>query len=347
MCVFFIVLISTLIAVHEYGGCTRCSGSRAQKPAAEYSATNDRLNSVTIIKLSKRQAMLKKTSFIICSLFFSFLSISSSLATQITQDDIPDATYIWNLRLNSPFNGYYSNGSFSYPTIKQNVSYSEELPIFSYNDASSPKVTGGFSITPSPTPTVYTELSQGSMDPKAPWFFSSEIQSQLFYYFAVSNPFDKDVIVNFDYKFLLQREFSTPFSSSNMLSAGSIDIYGPGNYGTYRMFGDEQVIYDDDKISIYSNSTSMTLRTNTLYMINLSSFNRVQDVGWARSFVDPILTIDPNFSDYNNAQLIFSEGIGNGSPDPVPEPATILLLGSGLSCFLVTRRKKIAFRKKI
>ena len=55
-------------------------------------------------------------------------------------------------------------------------------------------------------------------------------------------------------------------------------------------------------------------------------------------YVDPIFVIDPTWDRAKDFKLVFSEGI-SPQPQPVPEPATLLLIASGLMGLAGLRKK--------
>jgi hypothetical protein len=93
--------------------------------------------------------------------------------------------------------------------------------------------------------------------------------------------------------------------------------------------------------------------TKNVYKDTQYSFGLiVRGEGWAEDggsvniggYVDPIIVIDPDWSRAGDFKLVFSAGIsGQPSSAAVPEPATVLLLGSGLAAIGWKRRK--GFRK--
>ena len=63
----------------------------------------------------------------------------------------------------------------------------------------------------------------------------------------------------------------------------------------------------------------------------------------ANAFVDPTIQLDP--SDSSADTLIFSPGLGipnSSNPSPVPEPSTLILLGSGVMTLATKIRRRIS-----
>jgi len=93
----------------------------------------------------------------------------------------------------------------------------------------------------------------------------------------------------------------------------------------------------------YSQSVSIT--SDTAVYLSLAIF-AIAENGSAGGFIDPMITIDPNFVDAGLYHLEFSDGITNGSPlsPGVPEPASwaLMIAGFGLAGAALRRRRSAA-----
>jgi hypothetical protein len=63
--------------------------------------------------------------------------------------------------------------------------------------------------------------------------------------------------------------------------------------------------------------------------------------GTASAYADPQITIDPNLAGAGNYEILFSDGVGNGSSS-TPEPGTLLLIGctAPLALYSIVSLKK-------
>lgn len=136
----------------------------------------------------------------------------------------------------------------------------------------------------------------------------------------------------------------------NSVSAGS---YGNPETGTTE-FGfttlEESLVNGLLVQNYYSNVGSLSakytdeilIRTNTIYTVRMGAGAGVSG-GDAYAYVDPFIEIDPTFADADLYHLVLSEGINNileSDPSQVPEPATMLLFGTGLASLIGYRKRK-------
>lgn len=87
---------------------------------------------------------------------------------------------------------------------------------------------------------------------------------------------------------------------------------------------------------------TLSLFSNVIYTLRIQSDSVVAGA-ISNSFVDPVITIlEPNMA--NAYQLLLSPGVGNSlaETNPVPEPTTMLLFGTGIIGLVGSRRRRKA-----
>ncbi|HEY1327136.1 MAG TPA: hypothetical protein VGI14_09375 [Casimicrobiaceae bacterium] len=99
-------------------------------------------------------------------------------------------------------------------------------------------------------------------------------------------------------------------------------------------------------------SAEYPVATNTAHEVAISAFASVGIHGHAGASVDPFLFIDPSTPNAEQYRLIFSDGIGPGTPPAAaPEPPTVALLIAGFAAWglgkMRSRRERARPRRRI
>lgn len=89
----------------------------------------------------------------------------------------------------------------------------------------------------------------------------------------------------------------------------------------------------------FNESVTFNIEANTAQTISISLLSISQGSGEgfyynSYMYLDPLIVIDPSFQYWDQYRLVFSEGI-----NPIPEPGTLLLIGSGLIGLAGLRKK--------
>lgn len=142
-----------------------------------------------------------------------------------------------------------------------------------------------------------------------------------------------------------------PQGDVHLLINGSGHLYSNGGGGSVEVsenlnditsFG-KTCFAGSNQCGDFSYSQSITIASNTTAFLRLGIYALVSN-GSNGGWIDPMITIDPNFNDPALFQLTFSDGIANGTPGGVggvPEPATwaLMILGFGAVGSALRRRK--------
>jgi hypothetical protein len=185
------------------------------------------------------------------------------------------------------------------------------------------------SATLSPVPAASVEVTA----PPAT-VLGAGADSNVFYYFGVTGGSPGDVVpILID--FALQAS-STPESSALarlIVRTSALALPAVEELVCNPQACDETTFSDTLSLEAVSGST---LDSVTLYAMVQAPATRFSDES-ARAFVDPYIYIDPAFPDASLYSIVVSEGVGNA---PVPEPATLWLLGAALGAFSASRRSR-------
>jgi hypothetical protein len=101
---------------------------------------------------------------------------------------------------------------------------------------------------------------------------------------------------------------------------------------------------DGDNCHLQFTLSSSATNTGNAILIRTGGASVAID-GTYTSWVDPIITIDPSFANASNYSILVSPDItqaaGNGPASSVPEPASLVLLGTGVIGVIGTMRQKL------
>jgi PEP-CTERM motif len=168
-----------------------------------------------------------------------------------------------------------------------------------------------------------------------------EGREALTYYFAVIGPPDLLIPIDVGGDFF-NKEDGNVVSNEEIYVAGA--TFDADGIDTFPLLTSVCTIPFSNGICLFNGQ--MHVPTNTVERISLIAdelfdvaFPLPPEGGFSDSIVDPIITIDPSFSNPGEFSLQFSAGIGN-SLTTVPEPGSLALFGIGLVGLALMRRKR-------
>jgi hypothetical protein len=160
------------------------------------------------------------------------------------------------------------------------------------------------------------------------------------YYFAVTGP-DADVPVTIRTRlFASTSAVEDPDEESSVANALIVVSSGPT---VARAFVCEQFATSCGSPGAFDGDLQLTVPTGTAVKVFLQIDVASPD-GPAQASVDPWIFVDPSVADAGQYSIVLSDGVSNGLPAGVPEPAAwaMLLVGAGLAGGMVRRRRSIA-----
>lgn len=262
---------------------------------------------------SSRRASRVRNVFI--GIISTFIVCFSSQA----KADLPPAQYwigIDQYATESQYNSGYNlqTGAHLYHDLNGSVSVAKDA----FNQlGGAEQGTASVYATPSPTLSV-------SSNRTAPIITWGQSEADLVYYFMVSSPLSTTVQAQFNYSFESGAQLSNDsWSAQYGFYEVDMSVVIKNQSSNMNIFSDD----NDNVVGSIQKSQTLSLNTNTVYSVTLQDYILNYGYGYIFSILDPTITITSD----GPLQLTLSPGIGNDLASPVPEPAAMLLFGTGIA----------------